>query len=125
MFNPLSSKTKLLVVFVTVLGLALVNHAVSSAKDRTIESLVETVDSQSAEIQLRDQQIAELEHYRMVEEGLRQVIAVQNERYIALEKEYEKARLEALVRVSNLDETSRSRGDEIDVMWDMYRGETP
>lgn len=103
-----------------VLLFVLWNKGINDERARQITKLTTKVEDQTKQIEGYKQDISELEQYKHVEQGLREIITVQSLEYNQLKTRHDSLRQQLNKEVAEMTMEERESGMVIIHVWDLY-----
>lgn len=97
---------------------------VSSERNKQLSALEVRVDDQIRQIEGYKKSISELEQYKFIEQGLREIISEQSLAYSVLEKRNKELQSTLKGEIYKLTPEERTSGSAILKVWDYYEGVT-
>lgn len=105
---------------ILVLLFALWNKGINDERTRQINTLSTKVENQTKQIEGYKQEISELEQYKHVEQGLREIITAQSLEYNQLKTRHDSLRQQLNKEVAEMTVEQRESGMAIIHVWDLY-----
>ena len=96
------------------------NKGINDERARQITNLTTKVEDQTKQIEGYKQEISELEQYKHVEQGLREIITAQSLEYNQLKTRHDSLRQQLNKEVAEMTIEQRESGMIIIHVWDLY-----
>lgn len=109
-----------LVLGTLVLLFAFWNKGINDERVRQITNLTAKVEDQTKQIEGYKKEISELEQYKHVEQGLREIITAQSLEYNQLKARHDSLRQQLNKEVAEMTTEQRESGMIIIHVWDLY-----